>query len=145
MLIKHLENYDWENIPILEYKEDGTHFKSITRRVLCEGLADVPCQLRYFEIEPYGYSTLEHHQHAHLVIIFRGEGEALLGDKIYPVQEKDVITIPAQTWHQFRATKGKAFGFLCLVNIDRDRPLRPTEEDLKLLCQNPQVASFIRY
>lgn len=145
MLIKHLGNYDWENTPILNYKEEGTHFKSITRRILCGGLEDVPCQLRYFEIAPDGHSTLEHHQHSHLVIIFRGEGEALLGDKIYPVQEKDVVTIPALTWHQFRATKGTALGFLCLVNINRDHPLRPTEEDLKLLRQNPEVASFIRY
>ncbi|HVJ48790.1 cupin domain-containing protein [Desulfitobacterium sp.] len=144
MLIRHLGNYDWENTLVLNYKEEGTHFKSITRRVLCEGLADVPCQLRYFEIAPEGYSTLEHHQHAHLVMIFRGEGEVLLGDKIYPVQEKDVVTIPAQTWHQFRATKGTTFGFLCLVNIDRDRPFLPTEDDLKLLRQNPEIAAFIR-
>lgn len=144
MLLRHLENYDWENIPVLNYKEDGTHFKSITRRVLSEGLADIPCQLRYFEIAPDGHSTLEHHQHAHLVIIFRGEGEALLGDKVYPVREKDVVTIPAQTWHQFRATQGTSLGFLCLVNVDRDRPVRPTEEDLKLLHQDPKIAAFIR-
>ncbi|AHF06789.1 cupin domain-containing protein [Desulfitobacterium metallireducens] len=145
MSIKRFENYEWENTPILNYKEEETHFKSITRRVLCEGLEDVPCQLRYFEIAPNGHSTLEHHQHAHLVIIFRGEGEVLLGDKIYPVREKDVVTIPAQTWHQFRATKGSTFGFLCLVNVDRDRPLRPTKEDINLLRQNPEVADFIRY
>jgi len=144
MLIQHLENYQWKNVPILDYKDEGTHYKSITRQVLCEGLADVPCQLRYFEIAPEGHSTLEHHQHAHLVIIFRGEGEVLLGNKIYPVQTNDVITIPAHTWHQFRATKGTTFGFLCIVNIERDRPILPTKDDLDLLCQDPDIAAFIR-
>ncbi len=144
MLIQHMENYEWENVPILTYKEEGTHFKSITRQILAEGLGDVPCQLRYFEIASEGHSTLEHHQHTHLVIIFRGEGEVLLGSKIYSLQEKDVITIPAHTWHQFRATKGTPFGFLCMVNIERDKPIRPTEDDLKLLRQDPEIAAFIR-
>ncbi|PKM78365.1 MAG: cupin domain-containing protein [Firmicutes bacterium HGW-Firmicutes-15] len=144
MLIQHLENYQWENVPVLTYKDEGNHYKNITRRVLCEGLIDVPCQLRYFEIAPEGHSTLEHHQHAHLVIVFRGEGEVLLGEKIYPVQEKDVITIPAHTWHQFRATKGSTFGFLCMVNIERDKPILPSKDDLEMLCQDPAIAAFIR-
>lgn len=144
MLIQHLENYQWDNVPVLAYKDEGTHYKNITRRVLCEGLADVPCQLRYFEIASEGHSTLEHHQHAHLVVIFRGEGEVLLGHNIYPVQEKDVITIPAHTWHQFRATKGIPFGFLCMVNVERDKPILPSKDDLKMLCQDPNIAAFIR-
>jgi len=144
MLIRHLKNYQWENVPVLAYKEEGNHFKSITRQVLCEGLADVPCQLRYFELAPEGHSTLEHHQHAHLVIIYRGSGEVLLGEKIYSVQEKDVVTIPAHTWHQFRATKGTTFGFLCMVNVERDNPVLPSEDDLKMLRQDPDIALFIR-
>lgn len=144
MLIQHVEDCQWENVPILKYKEEGTHFKSITRQILSEGLEDVPCQLRYFEIAPEGHSTLEHHQHVHLVMIVRGAGEVLLGQKIYAVQEKDVVSIPAHTWHQFRATKGVPFGFICIVNIERDRPIRPSEDDLELLCQDPEVAAFIR-
>lgn len=144
MLIQHLENYQWEEVPVLTYKDEGTHYSGITRQVLCEGLIDVPCQLRYFEIAPEGHSTLEHHQHAHLVIIFRGAGEVLIGQEIYSVREKDVVTIPAHNWHQFRATKGSVFGFLCLVNLERDSPILPSDADLNLLCQNPAVAAFIR-
>lgn len=144
MLIQHLGNYRWEDVPVLSYKEEGTHFKNITRQILSEGLADIPCQLRYFEIASNGYSTLEHHQHAHLVIILRGAGKALLGKNICPVQEKDVMTIPAHTWHQFRATEGIPLGFLCLVNIDRDKAILPTENDLELLRRDPDIAAFIR-
>jgi len=144
MLIKHLEDFDWEDIAVLEYKDPGSHYQSITRRVLCEGMADVPCQLRYFEIAPEGHSTLEHHEHAHLVVVFRGHGQALLGDRVHDIGERDVVTIPAHTWHQFRASRGETLGFLCLVNVERDRPALPTDEDLMRLRQDPAIASFIR-
>ena len=144
MLVQYLGDYEWENVQILPYKEVGTHFKSITRQILSAGLADIPCQLRYFEIASDGYSTLEHHQHAHLVIILRGAGEALLGEKICQVREKDIITIPAHTWHQFRATGDTPLGFLCLVNNDRDKPILPAENDLELLRRDPDIAAFIR-
>ncbi len=37
----------------------------------------------------------------------------------------DLVTIPAWTWHQFRATAGEPCGFLCMVNRERDRPQVP--------------------
>jgi len=144
MYIKYLDNCQWENIALLPYKDEGTHYKSITKQILFEGLEDIPCQLRYFEIAPEGYSTLEHHQHAHLVIILSGEGEVLLGDRVFPVREKDIISIPAHTWHQFRATKGGPLGFLCLVNVERDKPVLPAEDDLTSLRRDPLIAAFIR-
>lgn len=144
MLIHYSGDYKWENIPVLAYKEEGNCFKNITRQVLLEGESELPCQLRYFEVAPGGHSTLEHHQHVHFVVIFRGEGDVLLGDKIQHVQEKDVIEIPSHTWHQFRATRAGHLGFLCLVKNERDKPVLPTEEDLNLLRQNPEVAAFIR-
>ncbi len=144
MYIKYLDNCQWENIALLPYKDGDTHYKSITKQILFEGLEDIPCQLRYFEIAPEGYSTLEHHQHAHLVIILSGEGEVLLGDRVFPVRGKDIITIPAHTWHQFRATKGHPLGFLCLVNVERDKPVLPAEDDLALLRRDPVIAAFIR-
>lgn len=144
MLFRHIGNFRWENVPLLAYKNEGSHFKDISRQVLFEGLADVSCQLRYFEIAPGGHSTLEHHQHIHLVVILRGEGEVLIGDTIHHTRENDVLVIPSQTWHQFRATTGNPFGFLCIVNTDRDRPTRPSEKDLQLLRQKPDVSAFIR-
>lgn len=144
MLIRHSGGYKWEDIPVLAYKEEGDYFKSITRQVLLDGVEELPCQLRYFEVAPGGYSTLEHHQHVHFVVIFRGEGDALLGDRVVHVQEKDVIQIPSLTWHQFRATGNVPLGFLCLVKVERDKPILPTEEDLKQLKQDAEIAAFIR-
>lgn len=138
--------FRWEGIPMLAYKEDGTHFKSITRQVLFEGDPEQPlsCQLRYFEIAPGGHSTLEKHEHVHAVMILRGEGETLVGSEIRHLRERDLVYIPPHTWHQFRATKGGPYGFLCMVNSSRDRPHRPDESDLASLREDPAIAEFIR-
>lgn len=56
----------------------------------------------------------------------------------------DVIEIPGKNWHQFHASKNKALGFLCLVNIDRDRPERPDEKTLIELRQNHIIDNFIK-
>lgn len=147
MLIRHTGDCRWEGVSLLKYKEEegqGNLFRDISRQVLVDGLADLPCQLRYFEVATGGHSTLERHQHAHLVVIFRGEGDILLEDQVFPVREKDVVTIPPQTLHQLRATKDVPLGFLCLVNVERDKPVCPNEEDLKALRRNPAVAAFIR-
>ncbi len=143
MHIPYQGNFRWTDIPVKEYKTDGTHFKDITRQILFDD-PELACQLRYFEIEPGGHSTLERHQHVHAVMIFRGRGHALVGHSVIPVQTFDLVQIPGMTWHQFRATEGEHLGFLCLVNCDRDRPILPTEEDLAELRQHPEVADFIR-
>lgn len=143
-VISHLNGHRWEGVSVLDYKEEGHHFKSITRQVLFDGEADLPCQVRYFEIAEGGHSSLERHQHIHVVMIIRGQGKVLLGDHIEEVKEFDLVTIPPQNWHQFRATEGVPLGFLCLVNIERDHPILPSEEELEKLRKNPAVADFIR-
>lgn len=144
MLTRYQDDYTWENVETLVYKEDGSPFKEITRQILIEGVPELPCQLRYFEVAPGGYSTLEHHQHVHFVFILRGEGEALVGEEVQPVKTKDVLVIPSFAWHQLRATTEQPLGFLCLVSAERDKPVLPTPDDLTQLRQNPAVAAFIR-
>ncbi len=143
-LHKHQGQFTWDQVSVLKYKEEGTHFKDITRQILFQGMPDLPCQWRYFEIAPGGHSTLERHHHLHVVMPIRGAGHALVGDAIFDLNLFDVVHIPALTWHQFQATGTEPFGFLCLVNIDRDRPERPSGEQLEALRSNPTVADFIR-
>jgi quercetin dioxygenase-like cupin family protein len=138
------KSYDWESVPVLMYKEDGTHFKDITRRILFDGTTGIDAQLRYFEIQPGGYSTLESHEHVHQVLIIRGSGRALVGDSIIELKKLDCVEIKPQTWHQFQAGSEEPFGFLCLVAVDRDKPHRPTEADLVKLCSDDRIANFIR-
>jgi mannose-6-phosphate isomerase-like protein (cupin superfamily) len=142
--IRHLDGFRWDSVPVLKYKEDGTHFKSISRQILFEGGPKLGSELRYFEIEPGGHSTLERHDHLHSVMVIRGSGHCLVGDEIHPLAVNDLIYVPSMTWHQFRATGDEPLGFLCLVNRDRDRPERPDEKSVAELKAIPQVGEFIR-
>jgi hypothetical protein len=66
---RHDGNFHWDGVDVLAYKQDGAApFKDVTRQVLFDG-AGIPGQLRYFEVAPGGYSTLERHEHMHAVVI----------------------------------------------------------------------------
>ena len=66
--------FDWEGVERLPYKEDGRAlFKSITRQTLFSD-PHLDGELRYFEVAPGGFSTLERHVHMHAVLILRGRG-----------------------------------------------------------------------
>jgi quercetin dioxygenase-like cupin family protein len=144
MVRHHGGDFTWEGVDVLPYKEDGTIFKNVTRQVLFHGDHDLPVELRYFEVGPWGHSTLERHQHAHAVTIIRGCGKVLVADSVTSIGLYDVVTVPPLTWHQFRAAD-EPLGFLCVVNQERDRPQRPGERELEQLRRNPLVAEFIRF
>jgi mannose-6-phosphate isomerase-like protein (cupin superfamily) len=138
------KGYRWEGVEELPYKEDGRAlFKSITRQVLFAD-AQLDGELRYFEMAPGGFSTLERHEHMHAVLILRGRGHCLVGDEVRAVETRDLVTVPAMTWHQFRATQGEPLGFLCMVNAARDKPQLPSAEDLAKLERNAKIAAFLR-
>jgi quercetin dioxygenase-like cupin family protein len=133
----------WQGVAVAEYKrEHEAPFRDVTRQVLFDD-PQLSCQLRYFEVAPGGHTTLERHEHVHAVVIARGRGCCLIGDRLYDVAEHDLVHVPPLTWHQFQADKNVPLGFLCMVNAVRDRPQLPTAEDLARLRANPAVAAFI--
>ncbi len=144
-LVRQVGEFRWENRPVLNYKEEGTHFKAISRQVLFPADAKLAAELRYFEILSGGHSTLEKHDHVHSVMILRGRGKVLVGEAVYEVNVNDLIHIPSLIWHQFRAVFDEPFGFLCLVNPDRDRPQRPTAEEAEELKSKPIVGQFVQF
>ena len=134
----------WAGVEETPYKAEGSApFRGVTRQVLFQA-SGLACELRYFEMEAGGYTTLERHEHSHAVMIQRGAGRVLVGDRVYDVREHDLVHIPALTWHQFRAGEDAPFGFLCMVNATRDRPQLPAADDLETLRQDPAIAAFIR-
>jgi len=142
--IRQTDPFRWEGIPVSAYKPDGTHFAGITRQLLFDGGERLGCQLRYFEIQPEGYSSLERHQHEHAIMVIRGGGRALVGDRIVDLATNDLVRVPPLTWHQFRATETESLGFLCMVDCARDVPERPDEIVLARLLADPAVAEFVR-
>jgi quercetin dioxygenase-like cupin family protein len=142
-LFRAFHDYRWDGVDRLPYKEEGAApFKAISRQVLFTE-PKLGCELRYFEMAPGGYSTLERHEHMHAVMILRGRGHCLVGEEVRPVQPLELVTIPSWSWHQFRADQGEPLGFLCMVNVVRDRPQLPTEEELAGLMSNPAIAAFL--
>src|SRR5690242_8668613 len=130
---KHRGDFQWQGVNVLAYKQEGdAPFRDVTRQVLFEppGLG---AQLRYFEVAPGGWTTLERHEHVHAVMVIRGRGECLVGDKPYPLEVNDLVNVPPMTWHQFRAAPDEPLGFLCLVPSERDRPQLPTKEEAERL------------
>lgn len=134
----------WQQVERLDYKLEGSApFRDVSRQLLfrSDGLG---CELRYFEVAAGGHSTLERHQHEHAVMILRGSGACLVGDVVRSIGEHDLIHIPPMTWHQFRATDDTHLGFLCMVNVERDRPQLPGDLELERLKADPRIAAFIR-
>ncbi|HEY8489193.1 MAG TPA: cupin domain-containing protein [Thermaerobacter sp.] len=125
--------FRWEGIPDQVYQgpeEPAPRFRDVIRRTLVPGGATPAAfEVRYFEVGPGGYSRLELHQHIHAVLILRGEGEVQVGDEVHRVRPFDLIYVPPETPHQFRHPGGEGdepFGFLCVVDAQRDRP-RPLD------------------
>ncbi len=138
-----LPGFRWQRVEERPYKQEGSApFKDISRQVLFDDPA-LGCQLRYFEMMPGGYSTLERHEHVHGVVILSGHGECMVGGEVRAVKPNDLVHIPAMTWHQFRAAHDEAMGFLCMVNSTRDKGQLPDVETLKKLRGDPRVARFL--
>ena len=126
-------DFRWQQVERLQYKDEGSApFKDITRQVLFSQ-PDQACELRYFEVAPGGFSTLERHEHTHAVLILRGSGTVRIGADMFPIVERDLVTIDPLTWHQFQAAPDSALGFLCLVSKARDKPQLPTAEQAAAL------------
>lgn len=137
------DGFNWQGVERMPYKQEGdAPFRDIARQILFDEPA-LGCQLRYFEMDAGGHSTLERHEHMHAVMILRGRGQCLLGSEIRDVAPHDLITIPAWQWHQFRANAGEKMGFLCMVNHLRDKPQLPTEAERLALARDPGIAAFL--
>ncbi len=136
-------NHRWDAVDLKAYKEDGRDlFRDVTRQVLF-ARSDLSGELRYFEVGPGGFTTLERHEHVHAVVILRGHARVLVGVDVYDAGPNDLITVPPMVWHQFRATEAGPMGFLCLVDAARDKPQLPSADDLAKLVSDPTVAAFL--
>ncbi|MFM9994218.1 MAG: cupin domain-containing protein [Phycisphaerales bacterium] len=75
--------------------------------------------LRQFVVEPGGHSPRHSHDYEHEVFIVAGGGTVLLNGREQPIKGGDVVYVPADHEHQFRASAG-GMTFLCLVPVTRN-------------------------
>jgi quercetin dioxygenase-like cupin family protein len=117
------EPLTWQGVTPQEYKEAADHHRGVARSVLVgEGYERTRFHVRYFEVAPGGFTTLEHHEHEHVVVVMRGGGEVRLGDTWRPVGLGDAVYVAPHEVHQLRNRTEEPFGFLCIVDAERDRP-----------------------
>ena len=142
--VRQIEPFRWEGVEVRPYQAEGGTSSGVSRQVLFDGGDGLTCELRYFEVAPRGWTSLERHRHAHAVLVVSGRGRALVGARFYDVGINDLVRVPSLTWHQFRAADDAPLGFLCLVDCARDRPERPDSAALAALRRDPAVAAFVR-
>lgn len=139
--------FSWEGIPAQVYKRGeagafGMGWRDVVRHTLAGG--NLAFQLRYFEIAPGGFSSLEKHQHAHAIVVLRGRGTVIAGRDVHAVEPFDLVVVPGGTPHQFVAAGEEPFGFLCPVDAGRDAPQALSPEELRALLAHPQVRAAVR-
>jgi quercetin dioxygenase-like cupin family protein len=76
--------------------------------------------LRQFRIEPGGHTPRHSHDYEHEVFVVEGAGEVLLEGEFRAIRAGDVVYVPADEEHQFRAGSDEALRFLCLVPVHRN-------------------------
>ena len=142
------KDFEWDNVDLIDYKTVGkgekASFKNVKRQNIVKSDSDIGFDMRYFECGKGGYTSLERHEHVHVVLVLRGKGSIIVGEKAYVVEPYDLIVIPSQAVHQLVNTGAEPFGFVCTVNAERDKPLLLTQEEINELLKIPELKDIIR-
>ena len=142
--------FHWAGVEPREYKPPeraaarGMGFSGVTRYTLARP-EELPAayELRYFEFEPGGYSSLEKHRHSHFVVVLRGQGRALVGHEVVECRPFDAVHVPPLVPHRWTNAGRERFGFLCTVDRDRDRPQPLEDGEWEALRADPATAPYV--
>ena len=136
--------FRWEGVADRAYKDDpgvarGMAWQGISRNTLARGAFEV----RYFEVAPGGFSSLEKHAHEHAVICVRGARAGAgrrRGARAAAVRPRP----QSGPWvpHRWVNAGDEPFGFLCSVDGERDKPAPLSDEEWEALRANPLTAPF---
>jgi quercetin dioxygenase-like cupin family protein len=125
--------------------EPGQGYSGVTKHVISGDRGEPSAfEVRYFEVEPNGHTRLEKHQHVHSVTVIRGTGVAIVGEDLHRLHQFDHIYVGPMTLHQFINDGDEPFGFICVVDADRDKPQAATDEEYAALLRAPALDGMIR-
>lgn len=118
-------NFQWAGLKTCQYKADAKHnFKDVVRHEISENFnSNTHFDVRYFEIQPGGYSTLEKHLHEHVIIGVRGSGIIIKNEGEFTIGINDIVYIAPFERHQLQNQGKEPFGFYCIVDRKRDKPV----------------------
>ncbi len=113
MLIRNIKGTSHEPVAM-----DGT--QGLTMSVMVGQEDNAPnFAMRHILVEPGGHSPRHSHDYEHEVYIVEGDGTVLLEGEDQPIRKGDVVFVPADEEHQFRAGES-GLSFLCLVPVTRN-------------------------
>lgn len=75
--------------------------------------------MRQFKVTPGGHTPRHSHDYEHEVLVLAGGGEVLLDGAYRPIKPGDVLLVPADEEHQFKAN-AEGLRFVCLVPVSRN-------------------------
>jgi quercetin dioxygenase-like cupin family protein len=116
--------FRWRGVSLEGYcGVGGATAPGATRQVLVAGSAGaaIGFDVRYFELAPRARTNFERHRHAHVVIGLRGAGRVRLGRRWIRLRRLDACYIAPDTPHELHNDGRRGFGFLCIVDAERDR------------------------
>ena len=117
-----LPDFRWAGVERRAYKDEASApYKGVTRQTLASD-PRLAGELRYFEVEPSGYTTLERHEHMHAVMILTGAGSVLVGDEVFAVKPNDLVNIRELDM----APVPRGAGWQARVSLPGRRRTRPT-------------------
>ncbi len=80
--------------------------------------------MRHIRVASDGFTPRHQHDYEHEVYVVKGQGTVLLEGEEHPIKEGDVILVPANMEHQFKAVSGdvseEGLTFLCMVPRQSD-------------------------
>ena len=110
----------WEDILVRTYGPENSTADGASRQVLIGSEEHSQhFHMRYFAVQPGGYTSLDQHAHDHGVYVLHGQATLRLGNTAHEISTGDVIYISGNEVHQFFATGNEPFGFLCVVPASR--------------------------
>jgi len=142
-------DYEWQGIKTIEYKPKNQKdmkisFNDVKRQNIFESKDGINFDMRYFECALGGYTSLEKHEHAHVVMVMRGKGQVIIGQDVYDVNPYDLFVIPSYKPHQLINTGDEPFGFVCTVNAVRDKFQLLSKDEIDALKKIKKVDAAMR-
>lgn len=120
-VVRCRDGFRWDGMPVSEYKAPGTSWNSVSRTTLVGNQGEQTAfHVRYFEIAPGGYTSLEQHAHEHAVLVLRGRGVVQLGERTHDLAFGDLVYVAPNEVHQFRNPSAEPLGIVCVVDAQRD-------------------------
>jgi mannose-6-phosphate isomerase-like protein (cupin superfamily) len=146
MIRRAFHDFSWEGVKKIGYKgqTSGDTFYKVDRQNIISGTDGVNFDVRYFECGQGGFTTLEKHEHVHIVMIARGQGRVIVRDRIYEALPNDFFVIPSWAPHQLVNAGSEPFAFFCSVNARRDKFVLLSREEIRELVKNPKLAEWLK-